>query len=162
MSVVTTDSAVVKAYGSMEWTKTSIAAKAAEAVEHVLAHEDALKAYVQVKAGQMYLKALEEGLKDAALANAANADSYSLFGAKVTTPSRTTYDYSSDGVWREIDEQITELKEQLKAREGLLASVAKIAETGGGAGFYDEQTGEQIAPPRIVSQKEVLTITLAK
>lgn len=156
------NTAITSGYSRMEYTKTAVAQRASEAVEHVLNHEDALQAYVQVKAGQAYLKAVEEGLRQAALNSIHRADSAALWGAKVTAPMRTTYDYSSDASWASLDAQIAILKEQQKAREGLLDSVARLAESGGTQAFYDEETGEQVMPPRIVSQKEVLTITLAK
>lgn len=152
---------VIDKYRESNFTKSGIAERAGEAIAHVLNHEDALQAYVQVKAGQAYLKLIEDGLKDAALNGASRADSATLYGAKVTTPTRTTYDYSNDAQWTRMTAQIESLTAARKAREEFLASVATLMEHGNEAP-YDPETGAQVEPPRIVSQREVLTVTLAK
>jgi hypothetical protein len=77
-------------------------------------------------------------------------------GAKVELcEAGVSYDYSNNGEWRELDEQIKLLTEQRKAVEEKLRTVAP------GRMAVDPETGEVIEAP-MKSSKSTYRITLSK
>lgn len=85
-------------------------------------------------------------------------------GGRLTTPSgarievceaAVSYDYSSNGEWRELDRQIRELMEKKKAVEERLRKLAP------GRMAVDPETGEVIEGP-LKTSKSTYRITLAK
>ena len=74
-------------------------------------------------------------------------------GAKFTIQERSTYDFTSDSKWSDLNASIEVLKAKLKEREEFLKHVKEP--------FADIETGEVINPMPFTTN-QILTITLNK
>jgi hypothetical protein len=124
---------------------------------------DLLKVYIELKRYEVYLKTLIEKIKEHAFVQATvhstqnknNRKTFLYANAKVAISTRTVWDFSSDKIWKELDDKIKELTEKKKEREKYLKEHSKPTT------IVDEGTGaiiEQTDIPKEINQS--LTIRL--
>jgi len=144
--------------------KTEIICIASENAQTVISSKkyDLLKVYIELKRYDIYLKTLISKFKQYAFVQASvessqnnNKKTFSYSNATVAISTRTVYDFSSDKIWKELDDKIQELTFQKKERESYLK------ENNQPTTLVDEETGEMIEKSKI--PKEInrgLTIRL--
>ena len=93
--------------------------------------------------------ALENNKEDAINAN---REGETILGATVVTRKDKQYDYSDDTEYNRIEAEISQLKEQLKARMSFVKSLKSE--------LVDPKTGETSAPPKLIKDGTKLIITL--
>lgn len=105
--------------------------------------EDVLRAKVMLKAMRDVVDKLEkdETLREMFQAEACKyaEKSFSAYGMMITKTMRTEYDFSKDATWNDLQGEISELKERIKARETFLKAIRSP--------LADPETGEIINPP---------------
>lgn len=93
--------------------------------------DDILGGWIQPEESAIILKAFEDivkalrqdqEIKEYILSEAEKytEKTFDYGGAQLTKSSRTTYDYSRDEEWSELNEQLNDIKAYIKARETLL------------------------------------------
>ena len=104
---------------------------------------DLLKVYIELKRYDTYLKTLIDKFKQHATVQASvessqnnNKKTFSYSNATVAISTRTTWDFSSDKTWKELDDKIQELTRKKKERENYLKANHKTTT------LVDEETGE--------------------
>lgn len=105
--------------------------------------EDVLRAKVMLKSMREVVDKLEkdETLKEMFQAEASKyaEKSFSAYGMMITKTMRTEYDFSNDTIWNELNDELTFVKEKIKARETFLKALRTA--------LADPETGEMIYPP---------------
>jgi len=100
---------------------------------------DLLKVYVELKRYLLYLDTILKTIQPQTLSNAVNQGekSFDYSNARITVINRTKYNFENDLKWQELDQQLRELKELKKQREGQLKQVV-----GDRMEIVDKETGE--------------------
>lgn len=105
--------------------------------------EDVLRAKVMLKAMRDVVDKLEkdETLREMFQAEASKyaEKSFNAYGMMITKTMRTEYDFSKDATWNDLQGELSELKERIKARETFLKAIRSP--------LADPETGEIINPP---------------
>ena len=97
------------------------------------------KVYRELKRYEAYLKSLINEIKTETYdrIKAQQLDEFGYGNAKYTLVKRKKYDYSSDGYWMAMNEELEHFKQLRKERENMLKNIKKeYVET------VDETTGE--------------------
>lgn len=125
---------------------------------------DLLKVYIELKRYEAYLKTIISIFSKHAVAKATDVVretaapdrlTFEYANAQVNLTTRTSWDFSSDKIWKELDETIKELTQQKKEREKYLIATNKLIT------LVDEETGEIIEKPEIPKKiNKGLTIRL--
>jgi DNA-directed RNA polymerase specialized sigma subunit len=136
-------------------SKAAIQEIAQSVVSYVLnGNDDPLKEYIKAKALSDIASEISEGLKDDAIKEAEKYDlNDPVFGCKVVLKSTpTSYDFSHDGEWRSVNQEMEKLKLRLKEREKKMIDAMKYSE-------LSDEFGEVI-PPALVKKEGSQTIAI--
>lgn len=140
--------------------KKQIAELAKGSVDTLLEDGNVFQVAEAIAAMEEFVKAVRKDeryidfLRDELIKN--NGRLETLSGAKIEIcEAAVTYDYSHDGTWRMLDDEIKALQEQKKLREEQLRKLAP------GRMAVDPDTGEVLEGPKKTS-KSTYRITLAK
>jgi hypothetical protein len=122
---------------------------------------DPLKAFVEIKAIQEYLKNIESNIKtpakDTFEKGYQKGESVYYGASAVVKNLADKYDYTNDSTIVELEAEKKAIEEKIKARKELMNTVLKTKST-----MYDED-GAEIKPPVMVKPGgSTLAITLAK
>lgn len=136
-------------------SKAAIQEIANSIVSNVLkGNEDPLKEYIKAKALADIASEISEGLKDDAISEAEKYDlNDPVFGCKVVLKSTpTSYDFSHDGEWKSVNQEMEKLKIRLKEREKKMIDAMK----------YSELTDEfgEVIPPAMIKKEGSQTISI--
>ena len=153
---------IVKKLGEIDrqLRKSQIINLAAENAQTVIESRkfDLLKVYIELKRYETYLKTIISIIgKQAVVRQTAAPDrqTFEYANAQVHLTTRTTRDFSSDKIWKELDDTIRDLTLKKKEREKYLIATGKYATV------VNEETGEITQAsdlPKVISKG--LTIRL--
>ena len=123
------------------FTKNDIEQLAQEHAQAITSNEkyDLPKVYIELKRYETYLKTLINEMKAETFdrIKAQQLDEFEYGNAKATLVKRKKYDYSTDGYWVAMNEELEHFKMMRKERENLLKNIkGEYIET------VDETTGE--------------------
>jgi len=119
---------------------------------------DLLTVYVELKRYLLYLDTILKTIQPQTLSKAVDKGekSFDYSNARVTVINRTKYNFENDHKWQELDQQLRQLKELKKQREGQLKQV--IGET---MEIVDKETGEVeqlVAPMKEMIQQLMIKL----
>lgn len=104
--------------------KSDIVALAKENAQGIIDSKqyDLLNVYIELKRYETYLDTIIETIKQHALQRATQIGqkTFEYSHATVNIFTRTVWDFSSDRMWKELDDRITELTQKKKEREAYL------------------------------------------
>jgi len=140
-------------------SKSAIHEIANSVVSYVLdGNDDPLKEFIKAKALSEIASEISDGLKDDAIREAEKYDlNDSVFGCKVVLKSTpTSYDFSHDGEWKSVNDEIEKLKSRLKDREKKMIDAMKYSE-------LTDELGEVIPPARIKKEgSQTIAVNIPK
>jgi hypothetical protein len=120
---------------------------------------DPLEVYMQAKIGSEFLSMVMKETKDYAIDEATKygKDERKMYGCAFELSNGTTkYDFAHDDVWSDLNNQMKEIKEKMKAREELMKQALNFS------GAADDN-GEVVPPAKIVGGSgEQIRITIPK
>jgi hypothetical protein len=128
-------------------TKSEIQNKAASTIESVNeGHVDSISVYTQVRAIKEVADAVLKGIMPTVVDDVERLQTgeREYRGIRLDlSHGRTTYDFSHDDEWNNLQEQMQEIKDKVKAREKLMIDAIRYD------GITDKDTGEVVEPAKV-------------
>lgn len=113
-------------------TRAEIKKKAEDTIESVNeGHVSAIDTYLHVRAIKEVCDAVEKGIKNTVVdsIDGLHKDEREMRGVRFElTNGRTTYGFSHDDTWNELQEQLTELKDKIKKHEKAMIDAIEYSE----------------------------------